>query len=132
MKATRSPGYNHNGFVVTHALGKSCVQVHEFPQSHCSDIRQGILLSLFVSLLHIHMSVFHITLYYIIVILYCISKTLHIYAFIHRFSAFLKRLEQNSFNNFAKSAKKRRESRLWVEVAKESFASILPISTFLT
>ena len=70
MKATRSPGHNQDGFVVTHALGTSCVQVHEFPQSHCSDIRQGILFSLFVSPLHIHMSVFHITLYYRNIILY--------------------------------------------------------------
>ena len=44
-----SPGYRHNGFVATHALGHmmygSCAQVHELPQSHCGDNREGTLFS---------------------------------------------------------------------------------------
>ena len=42
------PGYYHNGFMATHALGNnltSCVQVHEMPQSHCGDNQEGALLS---------------------------------------------------------------------------------------
>ena len=43
------PGYHHNGFVATHALGTwnrtSCAQVHELPQSHCGDNREGTLFS---------------------------------------------------------------------------------------
>ena len=42
------PGYHHNGFVATHALGHSCTscaQVHELPQSHCGDNREGTLFS---------------------------------------------------------------------------------------
>ena len=40
MKTMCPPGYHHNGFVATHALGHmmygtSCAQVHELPQSHC-------------------------------------------------------------------------------------------------
>ena len=41
-------GYHHNGFVATHALGHictSCTQVHELPQSHCDDKREGTLFS---------------------------------------------------------------------------------------
>ena len=42
------PGYHHNGFVPTHALGQvhelpqsmSCHQVHELPQNHCGDNRE--------------------------------------------------------------------------------------------
>ena len=54
MKTMCPPGYHHNGFVVTHALGhmmygfmchKSCAQVHELPQSHCGDNREGTLFS---------------------------------------------------------------------------------------
>ena len=49
MKTMCPPGYHHNGFVETHALGHmiygSCVQVHEFPQSHCGDNREGTLFS---------------------------------------------------------------------------------------
>ena len=48
----RPPGYHHNGFVATHALGHimciirtSCAQVHELPQSHCGDNREGTLFS---------------------------------------------------------------------------------------
>ena len=55
MKTMCPPGYHHNGFVATHALGHmmysytfgslvpamcnctSCAQVHELPQSHCDD-----------------------------------------------------------------------------------------------
>ena len=40
-------GYHHYGFVATHA---SCAQVHELPQSHCGDNREGTLFSL----LHIY------------------------------------------------------------------------------
>ena len=43
------PGYHHNGFVATHALGHmnctSCAQVHELPQSHCGDNWEGTLFS---------------------------------------------------------------------------------------
>ena len=53
------PGYHHNGFVATHALGHmmygfimcpsvnrtSCAQVHELPQSHCGGNREGTLFS---------------------------------------------------------------------------------------
>ena len=54
MKTMCPPGYHHNGFVATHALGHmmygctscaSCAQVHEFPQSHCGDNREGTLFS---------------------------------------------------------------------------------------
>ena len=39
MKTMCPPGYHHNGFVATHALGHmmygtSCAQVHELPHSH--------------------------------------------------------------------------------------------------
>ena len=39
MKTMCPPGYHHNGFVATHA------QVHELPQSHCGDNREGTLFS---------------------------------------------------------------------------------------
>ena len=53
MKTMCPPGYHHNGFVETHALGHmmygcaqvhvpkstSCAQVHELPQSHCGTIQ---------------------------------------------------------------------------------------------
>ena len=57
MKTMCPPGYHHNGFVATHALGQmmygnhkygnrtSCAQVHELPQSHCGDNRDGTLFS---------------------------------------------------------------------------------------
>ena len=50
MKTMCPPGYHHNGFVVTYALahmmhGTSCAQVHELPQSHCSDNQKGTLFS---------------------------------------------------------------------------------------
>ena len=52
MKTMCHPGYRHNGFVATHALGHmmygyrtSCGQVHELPQSHCGDNREGTLFS---------------------------------------------------------------------------------------
>ena len=52
MKTMCPPGYHYNGFVATHALGHmmydnhtSCAQVHELPQSHCGDNREGILFS---------------------------------------------------------------------------------------
>ena len=54
MKTMYPPGYHHNGFVATHALGHmmygtcnstSCAQVHELPQSHCGDKREGTLFS---------------------------------------------------------------------------------------
>ena len=50
MKTMCPPSYHHNGFVVTHALGHmihstSFAQVHELPQSHCGDNREGTLFS---------------------------------------------------------------------------------------
>ena len=43
------PGYHHSSVVATHALGhmnrRSCAQVHELPQSHCGDNREGTLFS---------------------------------------------------------------------------------------
>ena len=55
MKTMCPPGYHHNGFVATHALGhmmyglykcpSACAQVHELPQSHCGDNREGTLFS---------------------------------------------------------------------------------------
>ena len=59
MKTMCPPGYHHNGFVATHTLGHmmygfgkkfyknrtSCAQVHELPQSHCGDNREGTLFS---------------------------------------------------------------------------------------
>ena len=54
MKTMCPPGYHHNGFVATHALGymmyghmnrTSCAPVHELPQSHCGDNREGTFFS---------------------------------------------------------------------------------------
>ena len=48
MKTMCPPGYDHNGFVATHALGHimyGCAQVHELPQSCCGDNREGTLFS---------------------------------------------------------------------------------------
>ena len=50
MKTMCPPAYHHNGFVATHALGhefpqRTCAQVHELPQSHCGDNREGTLFS---------------------------------------------------------------------------------------
>ena len=50
MKTVRPPGYYHNGLVATHALGDmmsrtSCAQLHELPQSHCGNNREGTLFS---------------------------------------------------------------------------------------
>ena len=49
MKTMCPPGYHHNGFVATHVLGHmnrtSCAQVHELPQNHCGDNREGTLFS---------------------------------------------------------------------------------------
>ena len=50
MKTMCPPGYHHNnGFVATHALGNmnrtSCAQMHELPQSHFGDNREGTLFS---------------------------------------------------------------------------------------
>ena len=49
MKTMCPPGYHYNGFVATHALGhmmySSFAQVHELPQSHCADNREGTLFS---------------------------------------------------------------------------------------
>ena len=46
LKTMCPPGYQHNGFVVTHVFRHmmyrtSCAQVHELLQSHCSDRREG-------------------------------------------------------------------------------------------
>ena len=38
MKTMCPPGYHHNGFVTTHALG-------QVPQSHCGGNREGTLFS---------------------------------------------------------------------------------------
>ena len=45
MKTMCPPDHHHNGFVATHALGHctSSAQVHELPQSHCGDNREGPL-----------------------------------------------------------------------------------------
>ena len=40
MKTMCPPGYHHNGPVAT-----SCAQVHELPQGHCGDNREGTLFS---------------------------------------------------------------------------------------
>ena len=40
MKTMCPLGYHHNGFVATHDI---CVQVHELPQSHFRDNREGTL-----------------------------------------------------------------------------------------
>ena len=48
MKTMCSPVYHVNGLVATHALGHirtSCAQVHELPQSHCGNNREGTLFS---------------------------------------------------------------------------------------
>ena len=53
MKTMCPPGYHHNGFVATHALGHmmyghnrtSCAKVHELSQSRCGDNREGTLFS---------------------------------------------------------------------------------------
>ena len=48
MKTICPPGYHHNGFVATHATHDnrtSCAQVHELPQSHYGDNREGTLFS---------------------------------------------------------------------------------------
>ena len=48
IKTICPPGYHHNGFVATHALGCSnaCVaQVHELSHSHCVDNWEGTLFS---------------------------------------------------------------------------------------
>ena len=50
MKTMCPPGYHHNDFVASHALGHmmnrtSCAQVHELPQSHCGDNWEGTLFS---------------------------------------------------------------------------------------
>ena len=38
------PSYHHNEFVATHALGHM-TQVHELPQTHCGNNREGTLFS---------------------------------------------------------------------------------------
>ena len=53
MKTMCPPGYHHNGFVATHALGhmmcgSSCAQVHALPQSHCGDNREGIYIYIYI------------------------------------------------------------------------------------
>ena len=71
MKTMCPPGYHHNGFVTTHALGHmmyimcmyhriSCAQVHELPQSHCGDNREGTLRA------HIYIHIYTHTYIYII------------------------------------------------------------------
>ena len=52
IKTMCPPGYHHNGFVATHALGHMMygshdahAQVHELPLSHCGDNREGTLFS---------------------------------------------------------------------------------------
>ena len=44
MKTMCHPGYHHNGFAATHTAGQmmhTYAQVHEWPQSHCVDYREG-------------------------------------------------------------------------------------------
>ena len=45
MKTMCPPGNHRNGFVVTHALGHMMYELHELPQSHCGDNREGTLFS---------------------------------------------------------------------------------------
>ena len=47
IKTMGPPGYHHNGFAATHALGQMMynAQVHELPQNHCGDDREGTLFS---------------------------------------------------------------------------------------
>ena len=52
IKTMYCRGYDRNGFVGTQAVGQmmygyviSCTQVHELPQSHCGDNREGTLFS---------------------------------------------------------------------------------------
>ena len=45
MKTMYPPGYQHNGLWQPMHLGTSCAQVHELPQSHCGDNREGTLFS---------------------------------------------------------------------------------------
>ena len=53
MKTTGSPGYYQYDFVPTYVLRNmmymmnhtSCAQVHELPQGHCGDNREGTLFS---------------------------------------------------------------------------------------
>ena len=45
MKTMCPPSYHRAGFLTTHTR-TSCVQMHEFPESHCSDNREGTLFSL--------------------------------------------------------------------------------------
>ena len=54
MKTMCPPSYHHNSFVAAHALGHMmygdhnrtlCAQVHELPQRHCGDNRDGTLFS---------------------------------------------------------------------------------------
>ena len=54
MKTVCPPGYHRNGLVANRALGHmiygssnrtSCAQVHELPQGHSGDNREGTLFS---------------------------------------------------------------------------------------
>ena len=49
MKTMCPPGYYHNGFEAGHMMylmcRTSCAQVHELPQSHCGNNREGTLFS---------------------------------------------------------------------------------------
>ena len=50
MKTMCPPGYHHNGFALWQLMHlgtnhTSCAQVHEVPQSHCGDNREGTLFS---------------------------------------------------------------------------------------
>ena len=60
LKTMCPPSYHHNGFVATHALGHmmslgtSCAQVHELPQSHCGDNREGTPMITSTQKLHTH------------------------------------------------------------------------------
>ena len=47
MKTICPSGYHHNGFVATHPFGHMMygAQVHELPQSHCVDNREGTFFS---------------------------------------------------------------------------------------
>ena len=48
MKTMCPLGYHHNDFAATYAIGHMMygyAQVHELPQSHCGDNREGTLVS---------------------------------------------------------------------------------------
>ena len=68
MKAMSPPGYHHNGFVATHALGwahdvllnmisrTSYAQVYELPQSHCGVNRGTYIVFMIAYIYYAHLA----------------------------------------------------------------------------